>query len=474
MSHRLKFTIITPTLLRPTLERACKSIEGQNYENWHHIVTIDNPSANPPSNLNHQNRRWRQCAKSHHNVGNTCRSESFGHVPPDTDYILYLDDDNYYLPSALHNLNEGLTKRYLPNWGTFPMNRLGRLFIDAKPRLFHVDTNQIYHKPRIHSNLIQYPAVDDYCGDARLVEWLTSLVAPTVLTNIPPLVNMDTKSIGAPFPDDPFSVVIPNRFPDIIQPLLSSIQDSRLAKPYKIYIVADGHSNSYGHYLIQCTQENFVFSKAANTGINAVGKGDVILVNDDIRLLRLDTFQTLFETAYHDPSIGILSPLIDGGCGNLFMDASNIDKLWNGQRIMYRPGTPSDYISFVCVYLKRQMLDEIGLMDENFTGYSRDDADMCIRAVKAGWKVAVTKNTKVRHGLGGNIYRRGFNWNSSYSRQGINIGDSGSNSKYFFEKYPDALHKRSWPQPYARSHYSPVILSKNSLIDDSKIEPTNG
>lgn len=474
---QIKFTIITPTLLRPTLKLACESISIQKYKNWKHLIVVDDPSVNlnhfllTNPNLQHPNRTWFKCEEAHHNVGNTCRSLMYNEMDYDTNYILYLDDDNFYLTDALDILASELESRSNPSWGTFPILRFDKPFIHKIPRKNYVDTNQIYHKPTINNHQIRYFAVDDYAADGLLANWLTKLTSPTVLSNLPELLSMPSSSYGSPIVpspnSDPYAIVIPNKFEDIILPLFRSFSHYN-TNPSKVIIVSDNHDRNYGFESVRVDGE-FIYSKSANAGIRHAVPHDVILLNDDIRLIQPDTFNKLFKIAYSDPSIGILSPLIDGGCGNVYMDVHRIGKLWTGsQHIMYREGTGYDYISFACVYLKRQLLNQIGLLDENFTGFARDDADMCIRAVRAGWRVAITKDVRVRHGSGGSTYIKGQNYNTSYQREGT--GQWETNSSYFFKKHPDQPRERRWPQPFTPSPM--VIVPGTSWKDRLKNHST--
>ena len=239
-----------------------------------------------------------------------------------------------------------------------------------------------------------------------------------------------------------YTIVIPNHYEDIIRPLLDSI--ATYEKDPNVLIIADRHNKNYGFDSVSLNHDKFIFSRAANTGIAMAVRDDIILVNDDVRLIQPDTFKRLHDIAYSDPLIGILSPLINGGCGNLFMMESKVNELWNGEQIMYRPGTGSDYLSFVCVYLKRSLINQIGFMDEGFVNYGRDDADMCIRAVEAGWKIAITRNIIVNHGTGGPFFERGKNWNASFFRSGL----GKANQDYFYTKYPNAPRRVTWPHPF--------------------------
>ena len=232
-----------------------------------------------------------------------------------------------------------------------------------------------------------------------------------------------------------YSVVIPNRFEDVIRPLLESIREFESTDTLVI-IVADNHDRSYGYDIIE-TSGPFIYGKSVNLGINYIPTNDVILLNDDVRLVQPDTFKTLQKIAYSDPMIGILSPLVDGGCGNIYMKASN-GHLWSklDSTIYYPNGLRGpDRLTFACVYIKRSLLIDIGLFDENFVDYGYDDADMCIRTIKAGWKLAVTSELTVRHGTGGDHFVRGKNWSSSFNR--IRCKGSAPNLKYLKSKHSE-------------------------------------
>lgn len=251
-----------------------------------------------------------------------------------------------------------------------------------------------------------------------------------------------------------YTIIIPNRFYDIIQPLIRSLRiyEQELSK---VVIIADGHDCAYGYKMIK-TEGDFVYSKAINLGIKAAGLDDVILLNDDVRLTEFDTFKILQKMAYSKPRIGILSPLVDGGCGNVWMKVDRTD-LWesNTLGIHFCKGLRGpDRVTFSCVYIKRALINKIGLMDEKFTGYGFDDADFCIRTVQTNWEIAITNRTKIQHGEGGSDFIRGKNWNSSFMRN--RIGGTRRNLDYLMTKHPEVFKDNS---KFERTN---VILSHNT------------
>jgi len=139
-------------------------------------------------------------------------------------------------------------------------------------------------------------------------------------------------------------------------------------------------------------EEPFVFARNANLGIEAAGRDDVLLVNDDAQL-RQPTAAKLAEVVSQHPRVGILSAQVIGQSGG--------NPLQNRRTELEHNVTLSEQrLAFVCVYIKRALIDDIGLLDERFTGYGCEDDDYCLRAKQADWELAVTPDVVVRHGYG--------------------------------------------------------------------------
>ena len=53
------------------------------------------------------------------------------------------------------------------------------------------------------------------------------------------------------------------------------------------------------------------------------------------------------------------------------------------------------YLVFVCLYIKREVINKVGYMDgETFSGYGYDDVDYGRRTKNAGFKLAITPGWK--------------------------------------------------------------------------------
>lgn len=233
-----------------------------------------------------------------------------------------------------------------------------------------------------------------------------------------------------------YSIVIANRYPDIIAPLLESIENKIPDKPH-IIIVMDGHENDYGYKGVRYDEEHFAYAHAANLGIEAAGGGDIILINDDCRLLEFNFFARLRDLAYHDPLCGIMSPLIMGCVGG-----QGVQRYWE-RDIWWKYGqyfiaVEDPYpVCFPCVYLKEKMLLQIGLLNEEIAGYGFDDDDLCRRARHAGWKTMVTQNLIVQHADGSAELGtgKGKSWASSFMRRWPGSGfPSNQDVKKYLER----------------------------------------
>lgn len=77
-------------------------------------------------------------------------------------------------------------------------------------------------------------------------------------------------------------------------------------------------------------------------------------------------------------------------------------------------------VSGSCMLIRREVIDQIGYLDEQFFAY-QEDADFCFRAREAGWKIYYYPQAQVIHygGRGGSRrepYRGIYNWHRSFYR----------------------------------------------------------
>ena len=185
----MKLTIITPTVLRPSLKRLCDSIDAGNHEDWQHIVIVDDRQLYMPVDLQDGRRLWGCSCDNWRAHGNPCRALAYKWATGD--YITYIDDDNYYTEGALGILVEAIEKAGCPDWGVFPMLRDGGRFLNPCVGDCCTDNNQIFHKPVIKGIEIRYIPYDIPSADGKMAQGLQRLSDPRVFGELPELVAME-------------------------------------------------------------------------------------------------------------------------------------------------------------------------------------------------------------------------------------------------------------------------------------------
>lgn len=210
-----------------------------------------------------------------------------------------------------------------------------------------------------------------------------------------------------------------------------------------IYDSHDGeHLENCTKIKVDNTEIPFSYSKYCNIGIKATGDSDIILCNDDIECIDKDFFYRLQEIAYKYPICGVLSPLVDGGIDD-YQKYPAVNSIWDTAPVKIKKfnltRTRSQqnelftkiFIAFVCVYIKRETINQVGLFDESFTGYGYDDFDYAFRIKLSRWEVGITRQLHIKHGEGGNIPIYGKNWSCSFSKS----SPRPSNRELFLTKW---------------------------------------
>jgi GT2 family glycosyltransferase len=152
--------------------------------------------------------------------------------------------------------------------------------------------------------------------------------------------------------------------------------------------------------------ENRGFAAGSNVGIRYAlehGAEFVWLLNNDI-VAPPDTLKKLVaETA--DPQVGIVGSVLQ------YLDRPETVQAWGGGSIVPWIGyarhfdAPAvldarSFLTFASVLLRRDLLEQVGLLDERYFMYF-EDSDLCFRARSGGWRLAVAAETAVLHKEGG-------------------------------------------------------------------------
>lgn len=191
--------------------------------------------------------------------------------------------------------------------------------------------------------------------------------------------------------------------------------------------------------------KNLGFAAACNIGIKASSGKYPVLLNPDT-LVEPGCLQALFGFMESEPKAGIAGPKVFNsdqslqpttraipGYGNiLFARKSPITALWPGNpgasRYMLR-GLPDDKpsqvpsLAGVCLILRREMLEQTGLLDERYFMYL-EDIDLCLTASQKGWQAFYVPQAQLMH-----------HWGKSSEQEKARMDEEHRRSMYlFFEK----------------------------------------
>ena len=167
-------------------------------------------------------------------------------------------------------------------------------------------------------------------------------------------------------------------------------------------ITADPYISSRARVILAPANDGF--SSGNNYGIREAlqdGAEYVLLLNNDTEVTS-DFLNILVETAQSDPAIGITT-------GNIYYH-SKPDTLWycagaydrhrgTTQMCTKNTQTGTEEVSFICgclMLLRAEMLNRIGLLEEDFFLYS-EDTELCCRAQDAGWKLVWNGSAAIYH-----------------------------------------------------------------------------
>lgn len=143
--------------------------------------------------------------------------------------------------------------------------------------------------------------------------------------------------------------------------------------------------------------ENRGFVQTCNHAIADAGQDDVILLNSDT-ILYDGWVLALLQAAYEDPAIGTATPLSNNASAyTMFHHVSPANDL-NEMLIDTEQGTLEIPVGVgFCLYIKRELLDRVGMFDPIFGKGYGEETDLCLRAAAAGYRHVLATRAFVYH-----------------------------------------------------------------------------
>ncbi len=175
-----------------------------------------------------------------------------------------------------------------------------------------------------------------------------------------------------------------------------------------------------------CNESNLGFAAATNQAMAAAGGQFLLLLNPDT-VLPEGALGDVLEAADAHPEAGIVAPKLlnpDGtlqhSCRRFPTPAAALfrhtvlgrlfpNNRWAAEYVMtdwlHDEVREVDWVSGACMLVRRELCEEIGLLDEGFF-WGCEDVDYCLRAHRAGWKVVYTPRPAIVHRIGASSDQR--------------------------------------------------------------------
>ena len=206
-------------------------------------------------------------------------------------------------------------------------------------------------------------------------------------------------------------VVIHRNRPDAVGRTVEAFRDQSV--PTEVIVVDNGSTAAtqaelpglVGDAELILTGANLGFGPGGNVGLRrflAAGPGEWVAIAPHDALPDHDTLEKMLAAVASRPSVGLMSadvgdgmrPIIDPFLGTIDA-APTVETGFD----------PADYPHGTLMMCRRACLEEIGLFDERYFAYC-EEAELAIRAARAGWTCGVVRGAMVRNpGMSASIER---------------------------------------------------------------------
>lgn len=168
--------------------------------------------------------------------------------------------------------------------------------------------------------------------------------------------------------------------------------------------------------------DNRGFAAANNQAVRVSSGRHVLLLNSDA-IIGPDDVQRMVHILDGDSRVGIVGAKLLNLDGSFQASYNDFPQLRNEliafaglSPLLLTPTFPSypeaesqelrevDWVGGACMMVRRQMLNQIGLLDDSFFMYS-EETDLCYRARRAGWSVVYVPDAVALHGSGSSAQR---------------------------------------------------------------------
>lgn len=201
------------------------------------------------------------------------------------------------------------------------------------------------------------------------------------------------------------SIIIPNyNGGRMLRECIRSIQ-THTHLPHEIIVVDNGSSDKSVSYCLKKKirvvrlPKKTGFPTTCNAGIKIASGESILLLNNDT-LVTKEWLDRMLACLNHDPKTGIVGPMSNYANGEQQIS----EPFTCLEEIMAKMNEPNplkwkevNRIVGLCMLIKRELVEKIGLLDERFSPGHYEDDDYCYRALLAGFNLKIAGDVFIFH-----------------------------------------------------------------------------
>lgn len=209
------------------------------------------------------------------------------------------------------------------------------------------------------------------------------------------------------------------------QKCVDSILKHWIIGPHRLLVTDDGSTDSLINPILRkLDKKKFVVTKRHEKSLGLIkteneaivtSSNDVIFLNSDTVVTK-NWLQKLIEVAYTDNNIGTVTPISNNATiyswpkslpNEEEVTIEELAEIVESKSLRIFPKIPVG-VGF-CIYIKREVFDKIGLLDEETFGFGYgEENDLCLRALKGGYRSVLADNTFIFHKGGSSFTEAGL------------------------------------------------------------------